>query len=50
MILWRPIEIMDGVARINWNSPEKVEKIIITKGKEEVTFIKIVPKDGKKVL
>lgn len=50
MILWRPIEVIDGVARINWSSPEKVGKIIITKGKEQLTFIKIVPKDEKKVL
>lgn len=50
MILWRPIEVTRGVARLNWSSPEKVDKIIVTNGKEEATFIKIVPKDEKKVL
>ena len=50
VILWRPIEVIDGVARLNWPSPEKVDKIIITKGKEELTFTKIVPQDEKKVL
>lgn len=50
MILWRPIEVIDGVARLNWPSPEKVDKIIITKGKEELTFTRIVPQDEKKVI
>lgn len=49
MILWRPIEVTNGVARLNWNSPEKVEKIIIAKGKEEIAF-KIVPKDKKSMV
>lgn len=48
MILWRPIEVIDGVARLNWNSPEKVEKIIITKGKGQAVFVKMAPQAEKK--
>lgn len=48
MILWRPIEVIRGVARLSWNSAEKVEKVIIDIGKKQVVFVKVAPEDEKK--
>ena len=49
MILWRPIEVIDGIAYINWREPVKIEKIVIENGKKKSCY-KIVPQDEKRVV
>ena len=50
MILWRPIEVINGVAHIEWRSKEKLEKIVVTQGKEKNIYTKMAPKDKKTVV